>query len=63
MPRKTAERGEPLTGDVLTGLYGDILKKYYGHDKEVCHIEDLKEKGIRLIFLRLEVYAIPSCVL
>jgi len=35
-----AERGEPLTGDVLTGLYGDILKKYYGHDKGVCHIDD-----------------------
>jgi oligoendopeptidase F len=36
-----AEQGEPLTGDVLSELYGDILKKYYGHDKGVCHIEDL----------------------
>ncbi|MHC4557471.1 MAG: oligoendopeptidase F [Planctomycetota bacterium] len=36
-----AERGEPLTGDVLTELYGDILKKYYGHDKGVCHIDNL----------------------
>ena len=36
-----AERGEPLTGDVLTQLYGDILKKYYGHDKGACHIDDL----------------------
>ena len=36
-----AERGEPLTGDVLTELYGDILKKYYGHDKGACHIDDL----------------------
>jgi len=36
-----AEQGEPLTGDVLSRLYGDILKKYYGHDKGVCHIEDL----------------------
>jgi len=36
-----AERGEPLTGDALTELYGDILKKYYGHDKGVCHIDDL----------------------
>jgi len=35
-----AERGEPLTGDVLNELYGDILKKYYGHDKGVCHIDD-----------------------
>jgi len=36
-----AERGEPLTGDVLSALYGEILKKYYGHDKGVCHIDDL----------------------
>jgi oligoendopeptidase F len=36
-----AERGEPLTGDVLTKLYGDILKRYYGHDKGVCHIDEL----------------------
>ncbi len=36
-----AERGEPLTGDALTKLYGDILKKYYGHDKGACHIDDL----------------------
>ncbi len=36
-----AERGEPLTGDALTTLYGDILKKYYGHEKGVCHIDEL----------------------
>jgi oligoendopeptidase F len=36
-----AERGEPLTGDALTELYGDILKKYYGHEKGVCHIDEL----------------------
>ncbi len=36
-----AERGEPLTGDVLSELYGEILKKYYGHDRGVCHIDDL----------------------
>ena len=36
-----AERGEPLTGDVLSELYGDILKRYYGHDKGICHIDDL----------------------
>jgi oligoendopeptidase F len=30
-----------LTGDVLTKLYGDILKKYYGNDKGICHIDDL----------------------
>jgi len=36
-----AERGEPLTGDVLSDIYGEILKKYYGHDKGLCHIDDL----------------------
>ena len=36
-----AEQGEPLTGDVLNKLYGEILKKYYGHEKGVCHIDDL----------------------
>ncbi len=36
-----AERGEPLTGEALTKLYGDVLKKYYGHEKGVCRIDDL----------------------
>ncbi len=34
------EKGKPLTGDYLTELYGDILKKYYGHDKKDCVIDD-----------------------
>jgi oligoendopeptidase F len=36
-----AEKGEALTGDVLTKLYLDILKTYYGHDQGVTVIEDL----------------------
>ena len=36
-----AEKNEPLTGDVLTEMYADILNTYYGHDKGVCHIDDL----------------------
>jgi len=36
-----AERSEPLTGDVLNELYGDILKRYYAHEKQVCHVDDL----------------------
>ena len=35
-----AEKGEPLTGDVLSKLYADITKKYYGHDKGVCKVDD-----------------------
>ncbi len=35
-----AERDEPLTGDALSKLYADITKKYYGHDKGVCVVDD-----------------------
>jgi oligoendopeptidase F len=38
---EAAENGQPLTGDSLTELYGKILKRYYGHDQGVCHIDDL----------------------
>jgi oligoendopeptidase F len=33
-------KGEPLTGDALAKLYADITKKYYGHDKGVCFVDD-----------------------
>jgi oligoendopeptidase F len=35
-----AEKGEPLTGDVLNQVYDDIVKKYYGHDKKICIVDD-----------------------
>jgi len=35
-----AERGDALTGDALSKLYADITKKYYGHDKGVCVVDD-----------------------
>jgi len=34
------ERGEPLTGDALSKLYSEIVKKYYGHDQGVCIVDD-----------------------
>ncbi|MEX2115866.1 MAG: oligoendopeptidase F [Bacteroidota bacterium] len=37
---ETAEKGEPLTGDVLDALYQDITRRYYGHDKGVCIVDD-----------------------
>lgn len=37
---ETAENGEPLTGPVLTELYGDLLKRYHGHDQGVLTIDD-----------------------
>jgi oligoendopeptidase F len=35
-----AEKDQPLTGDVLTELYAEILRKYYGHEEGVTLIED-----------------------
>jgi oligoendopeptidase F len=35
-----AEKGEPLTGEALDKLYADLTKKYYGHDKKVCIVDD-----------------------
>jgi oligoendopeptidase F len=34
------ENGEPLTGDSLSRLYSEIVKKYYGHDQGVCIVDD-----------------------
>lgn len=38
---EAAERGEPITGSNLTQIYGDLLKKYHGHDKGVMTIDDV----------------------
>jgi oligoendopeptidase F len=35
-----AENGEPLTGTVFSELYGDLLKRYHGHDEGVLTIDD-----------------------
>ena len=34
------EKGQPLTGDALSKLYMDIVKKYYGNDQGVCIVDD-----------------------
>jgi len=34
------EKGEPLTGDSLSKLYSEIVKKYYGHDQGICIVDD-----------------------
>ena len=36
-----AERGEALSGDRITEIYGDILRRYHGHDEGVVVIDDL----------------------
>lgn len=35
-----AENGEPLNGTVLSQAYGDLLKRYHGHDEDVLTIDD-----------------------
>lgn len=35
-----AEKGQPLTGDVLDELYLDITRRYYGHDEKVCIVDE-----------------------
>jgi len=34
------ERGEPLTGEQLSKLYLELLRKYYGHDQGVVNVAD-----------------------
>ena len=38
---QAAELGEPLTGPRLTEIYGELLKRYHGHDIGVLTIDDL----------------------
>ncbi len=37
---ETAEAGTPLTGQKLNEIYSAILKKYYGHEKGICMIDE-----------------------
>ncbi len=37
---EAAENGEPLTGPRLTEIYGDLLKRYHGHDQGVLTIDE-----------------------
>ena len=37
---KKVEAGEPLTGEDMCAIYFDIVKKYYGHDKGHCVVDD-----------------------
>ena len=38
---ETAERGEALSGERMSTIYGEILKRYHGHDDGVVIIDDL----------------------
>ena len=37
---EAAEKGQPLTGEVLSRMYEAVVKKYYGHDKGICFVGD-----------------------
>jgi oligoendopeptidase F len=34
------EKDQPITGEALDKLYLDITRKYYGHDKGICVVDD-----------------------
>jgi oligoendopeptidase F len=40
---KNVQDGDALTGDNLNALYLDITRKYYGHGKRVCTVDDVME--------------------
>lgn len=38
---EAVERGEALTGEKISAMYGEILKRYHGHDQGVVNIDEL----------------------
>jgi oligoendopeptidase F len=36
-----AERGEPITGEAVANRYLEIARKFYGHDQNVCVVDDV----------------------
>ena len=38
---EAAERGEALSGQRMSEIYGDLLRRYHGHDEGVVTIDDL----------------------
>jgi len=37
---EASQAGKSLTGEVLSEMYMDIVKRYYGHDEGVCFVDD-----------------------
>ena len=37
---ETVESGQPLSGDSMTAIYANLLKRYHGHDEGVLEIDD-----------------------
>jgi oligoendopeptidase F len=38
---EAVERGEPLTGESLSGKYLELVRTYYGHAQGVTHVDDV----------------------
>ena len=38
---EAAERGDALSGEGISAIYGDLLRRYHGHDEGVVVIDDL----------------------
>ena len=38
---EAAERGDALSGEGISALYGELLRRYHGHDESVVIIDDL----------------------
>ncbi|MCK5086719.1 MAG: oligoendopeptidase F, partial [Melioribacteraceae bacterium] len=36
---KKVENNEPLNGEIMSNIYYDIAKKYYGHDEGICEVD------------------------
>ena len=53
------ERGEALSGERITEIYGELLRRYHGHDDGVVVIDDLYANEwmfIRHFYLNMYVY-------
>jgi len=48
---REAENGRALTGDSISEIYLETMRKYYGHDKGICYVPDYL--GMDWIFDRL----------
>lgn len=36
---KMVERDEPLTGEIISNAYYELVKKYYGHNEGICKVD------------------------
>jgi len=35
-----SEKGEPITAEIISGIYGELLKKYFGYEKGITHVDE-----------------------